>query len=501
MCCLCYEVCLRYLAYCLSTEQIVQQIEKTDYTDIAGNLETWLEARKFGRFIGRGAEIAAKTGVRLVKVFEGKITNLAFPAQNANGEIVGYQRAEYPAGKLYKGWYTGSDTKSVFVIDQNSDIVFMVEAVANAAALACPSYSVVALFGTSGVSNIPIVKSLFPDKRLVLWLDKGVEDIQLKAMQDYGVDGIFWEESRKKGYDQNDLIRDRPDDFEQAVEHYLDKLPKQSKAKVVKNVKESLCTTERIFNLTQAPTGVGKTKLMAKCLRNDIGKQNAIREKWNYEIDELNKFGERERPICSYITDTKKNIYEFRDELIDLGCCRKDFSVQIGKDLTDKEKENEGLFEPKGTEGIRTGNLGHFHWLGFKGHLPETYAVAGYEYQDQKTFKTKIRHGIATAYHEYLDEFHSIWDISIVDYPLCSAYLLRKLGRNEKLVPTSKFQGVKLDYFLHWPEKATYQRYEYESLLKVGFDNDSGLRATKNLDFLGIQLNNTNNREDFFKPR
>ena len=212
--------------------QIKQQIEVTNYTDISSDLETWLTDRDFGRFAARGAEIAAKAGIRIVKIFDGKITNLAFPAKNAKGEIVGYQRAEYPAGKLYKGWYAGSDTKSVFVIAQNSDVVFMVEAVANAQALACAAYSVVALFGTSGVSNIPIVKAMFPGKRLVLWLDAGVEDIQRKAMQDHSVDGIFWQESFKKGYDQNDLLSERQKDFPQIVENYLAQLPNRSKLKI-----------------------------------------------------------------------------------------------------------------------------------------------------------------------------------------------------------------------------------------------------------------------------
>ena len=201
-------------------------------------------------------------------------------------------------------------------------------------------------------------------------------------------------------------------------------------------VKKAISRKKHVFQLISSPTGVGKTEEIAKTMKKDLEAGSDADDK--------------KRPISSSLTDNKTNIRNLKNHLIKLGVSKNDIAVQIGRDAKDST-DTENIDPESTTEPTKPINLGHYHWLGFKGELTETYAVAGHEYLD-KDFNKKIRHGLTTAKNLYLDEFHAIWDICAVSVPLCCAYVPKMSRKITWLIPTERFQGVKMDTFLHWPD-------------------------------------------------
>lgn len=242
-----------------------------------------------------------------------------------------------------------------------------------------------------------------------------------------------------------------------------------------KKLTDSRSTAQGVFNLVASPTSAGKTVFAAQSMSEDIKANDAENDT-------------EDRPIATYLTDTKKNINDVGDHLLSLGISEEDFSIQISGVSTvseaDADEDEEDPDNEQGTEPIRKGNLGHYHWLGLKGHLPETFAVAGYTYEDRQG-QEKTRHGLTTAQFLYLDEFHTIFDICTIEHDLCMAYIPKQLGQETWVFPTDQFQGPGTQFFFHWPVRWKYQKYEYKGMPKVAMDINTHYLKPKNLDFLG----------------
>jgi len=468
-------------------------------------LTVWLErkdkpGRNYGIYTQRGAEIALQAGVRILNNTAGIIKGvvrgviLVFPTVDEIGQVVGcqitpikdqvYRWLIQPKDKEKKKewnltwgkkWGAGSGN-GVFPIDMGSALVFLVESVANALALACAGYSAVSLMGTSGVKAISLAKAMFPGKQAILWLDRGAENKQWAAMNEFNVEGIFWEEERPKGYDHNDLMSELQDQFPQAIVQFLNRFKiTDSKTSPTKKISDSRSTEQGVFNLVVSPTSAGKTVFAAQSISEDI--------KANDTEDDT-----EDRPIASYLTDTKKNINETADLLLSHGISEEDFSIQISGVSTaaesDADEDEDDPDNEQGTEPIRKGNLGHYHWLGFKGNLPETFAVAGYTYEDRQG-QERTRHGLTTALFLYLDEFHTIFDICTIEHDLCRVYLPKQLGKETWVFPTDQFQGPGTQFFFHWPVLWKYQKFDYKGMPKIAMDINTHYLKPKNLDFLG----------------
>lgn len=111
--------------------------------------------------------------------------------------------------------------KGVFFFDVGYEKIIIVESFANALCLAAVGLSTICIFSISNLNLVPEIMETFPDKTILMWLDRGVERQQIAACEQNGIDGLWWPENAKNGYDINDVAKENNKTFPLVVQAML----------------------------------------------------------------------------------------------------------------------------------------------------------------------------------------------------------------------------------------------------------------------------------------
>lgn len=234
----------------VKTSPTWQEVLKLAKTPQEEELEKWLTARNFGKHLPNALKLAVNCNIRIYYNHLYNVANLVFPTIDDNGTVVGCHLFGMPDGKKFKGLAGESNGSSIYplIVDPKSHRITIVEAVTNAFSLGSVGENTIACFSKNNLPRaIEIAKKLYPDKRIIVWLDDDAATYQKNTAHTHGVEFITWdrrqitqlcnqlqEKERKKkieGFDQNDLIELANEDFAEIVTNYLAKTqaPRETK--------------------------------------------------------------------------------------------------------------------------------------------------------------------------------------------------------------------------------------------------------------------------------
>ena len=208
-----------------SVHHYIWKLSKPIPTEV---LRKWLEKeREFGPFAEKAVDLV-KDRVRL-NVYK-DIQSIVIPISSYhNGSMVGVQTISLKDGSKR----THGTNKGVFVIDTGSKGIIFLESWTNAIALAVVGHTAISLFGAGNSGDIPAIIDKIKNKEskdFYIWLDKdrqgqdNIARLQLAALKNTeGLRGIYFEDNKGDGFDVNDLLKDKQDNFERAVADYIAK--------------------------------------------------------------------------------------------------------------------------------------------------------------------------------------------------------------------------------------------------------------------------------------
>jgi hypothetical protein len=432
-------------------EEIINQLDGTALNE---ELENLFASRNFGKYTQKATEIARNY---CLGIYQNR--NFAFPVLNESGEICGLHLRSLPNKKEFKGFAEGSEGKGYLFFDRHSEIVFIVEGILKAIAATCLDYSAFCTYGSGNVDYcLPIAQKLCPNNRLVLWLDSGTEEKQKKAMEQYGIEGIFWKDAPKKNYGLDDLLAQDPYAFATAVNEYMNQLPKRVDHIEISSMEKAITHEPKVFNLIKAYTGVGKTKEMIQQLLQHL------------------RHEEKAVALANTINNAENLDAEVRKDATIDQCKRVAFVC------ANQDKESKKAKEASGLNEVKQVNISTYGYLGFNGHKPYIFATAGYDYLNARTGKQVILEGLTTTDYLYCDEFHQLFEFCRVQYALAQMYVRKE---------SNVVYWEKIDEYPNWqkwviayhPTMKTWNKFEYPDELPEETINRQ--TTPKSLDFIG----------------
>ena len=439
-------------------------IEQLDTQALSDTLEKLLEEKGFGKYVVQAAGILRTACLGIYTNPQNKAQNLTFAVLDENRKICSLHLRNLPERKPFKGFLTDATGKGYFFFDRQSEIVFIVEGILKAVALFCLGYSSICTYGTGNVDyGLQIAKKQCPGKRLVLFLDRGAEAIQRKAMAEYNIEGIFWKKDRPTNFGIDDLMAENPEAFAEVVQSYIEKLPKH-----VKHVTDSLTKEKNRLNLVSSPTGSGKTYQIYQRIAEHVAR----------------------RETATLFTNTINSVDSAMSEFKEMGIRQHVARVVADSDRTEKKRGNES-----NAEGIKQINATAYQsYLGLKGHTDEVYAKAGYEYFD-KEGNPQIKEGLTTTDFHYCDEFHQIFNAMRVEYPLCKMYVRKEYNGQVWHEPTDDYHNWQKWNMCYYPKMKKFNRFEYPA--EIQEESLYTNVVPKNIDVLGISWEILNNPKNY----
>lgn len=404
------------------------------------NCSEWAEKRNFGQFNQQAAEILQKNLIGTVSFpwHGGENRYLIAPVYAEPEKLQTVQLLGFPklvdgklkTDKLFTRRENEQDSSKgylpIFPNEPFRDEIFLVESVTNAVSLACLGLKAIVIFSVANTDLAKQLKNIYPQEKLVFWLDKGkpkeqlqkgvrtIEEIQRQAMSRYNLPGIFWRENLPGGYDQNDLIREK--NCAEELFYYLDQLPiAPPVAKKENEIEQAISYQEKNLNLILGGTGIGKTKL----------------------IEKLGLFHIEQQEPMTIFTDTVQN------------------ATSISCDMNSEELAlviSHGQKEGDISKNQKQYNVSTYGYLGFKGHYPYIYAEAGHQ---------NTKKGLTTGKILYLDEFHQLFETSHIYYPLCACYVERQTDGGKYYSRIEDFQHWQKYRFAYWPTRMDFNKFDY----------------------------------------
>jgi len=404
------------------------------------NCTEWAEKRDFGQFNQQAAQILQKNLLGTVSfTWHGEeVRYLVAPVYSEPEKIQTVQLLGFPklvdgklkTDKLFTRRENEQDSSkgylSIFPKESFRDEIFLVESVTNAVSLACFGLKAIVIFSVANTDLAKHLKNIYPQEKLVFWLDKGkpkeqlqkgvltIEEMQRQAMSRYNLPGIFWQENLPGGYDQNDLIRE--ENCADELFYYLDQLPKSlPEPKKENEIEKAVSYQEKNLNLILGGTGIGKTKLIEKIGLSHI---------------------EQQEPMTIF-TDTVQN------------------ATSISCDMNSEELSlviSHGQKEGDISKNQKQYNISTYGYLGFKGHYPYIYAEAGHQ---------NTKKGLTTDKILYMDEFHQLFEASHIYYPLCACYVERQTDGGKYYSRIEDFQHWQKYRFAYWPTRMDFNKFDY----------------------------------------
>jgi len=184
--------------------------------------KSWLQKRHFGIHTEKALSILNQYEIKHNK-YNG-VESLIIPLYDTSKSMVSIQQIaisdklfSFQGKELSKKFPKGCTSKGIISLETESKECFIVESFANALSLFAIGYSSICIFS---VSNKNIIKDIKTDKELILWFDKGVEDIQEAVAKSNNLSCIEFK-NEEKGFDVNDLLARSDVNFKTEVDSYI----------------------------------------------------------------------------------------------------------------------------------------------------------------------------------------------------------------------------------------------------------------------------------------